>query len=155
NRPEHARRVFGPQQRKIMFRSLLFSFISSTMFLAAATQPAQIRRPLVFEPNRGQAPASVKWLARGSGYDFFLTDGGLSFVLPEMTAGGEVKYTTVRMKLEGSRTWNKVSGHDPTGGVSNYVRGSDFKDALTAIPHYGRLTVAGVYEGIDLVFYSH
>ena len=55
-----------------MFRSLLFSLMSSTIFLAAASEPAQFRRPLVFEPNRGQAPAAVKWLARGPGYDFFL-----------------------------------------------------------------------------------
>src|SRR4051794_31409125 len=100
-----------------MFRFLSISLISSTMFLAAATQPAQIRRPLVFEPNRGQAPASVKWLARGSSYNLFLSNEGLSIVVPETAVDGKQKYSTVRMKLDGSRPWSTVTGLDPTGGV--------------------------------------
>ena len=85
-----------------MFRTVLFSLVSSTMFLAAASQPAQIRRPLVFEPNRGQAPAPVKWLARGSGSEFFLSDEGLSIMVPERTPDGEVRHSMVKMKLDGS-----------------------------------------------------
>ena len=48
-----------------------------------------------------------------------------------------------------------MTGLAPTGGVSNYIRSIDVKDALTGIPHFGRIRVAGVYDGIDLVFYSH
>jgi hypothetical protein len=50
-----------------MFRVVLLSLISSATFLVAAPQPQPFRRPLLFEPNRGQAPAEVKWLARGPG----------------------------------------------------------------------------------------
>ena len=32
--------------------------------------------PLRFEPNVGQAPASVKYVARGAGYGIALTEGG-------------------------------------------------------------------------------
>ena len=47
------------------------------------------------------------------------------------------------------------AGLEPTGGVSNYIRGNDAKDSLNGIPHYARLSVAGVYDGVDLVFYSN
>jgi hypothetical protein len=138
-----------------MFRFLLFSVISSAMLLAAAPQPAQFRRPLVFEPNRGQAPAHVKWLARGPGYQLLLTTEGMTMVVKESATEGEPKYSAVRIKLDGGRPWNHVTGLEPTGGVSNYLRSDDVNDSLTGIPHYGRITVGGVYEGVDLVFYSH
>ena len=76
-------------------------------------------------------------------------------VVKESAAEGEPRYSTVRMKLEGGQPWDHVSGLELTGGVSNYLRSSDVKDSITGIPHYGRLTVGGVYEGVDLVFYSH
>ena len=59
------------------------------------------------------------------------------------------------MRLPGSRPWNHLSGLEPTGGISNYIHGPAAKDSLTNIPHYARFKVAGVYEGVDLVFYSH
>jgi hypothetical protein len=60
-------------------------------------------------------------------------------------------YSIVPMKLAGSRPWNDVSGLEPTGGVSNYLRGKDPKNSLTNIPHYARVRAAGVYDGVDLV----
>lgn len=49
----------------------------------ASPQPLAARRPLVFEPNRGQAPAQVKWIARASGYTLFLTREGVTMVLQD------------------------------------------------------------------------
>ncbi len=70
-------------------------------------------------------------------------------------ASAQQKYSTVRMKLAGSRPWKDVAGLEPTGGISNYVRGENGKDSLNGIPNYARMSVSGVYEGVDLVFYSH
>src|SRR4051812_49557522 len=117
-----------------MFRFSLLLLFSSTMLPAATTQAPQFRRPLVFEPNRGQAPAPVNWLARGEGYELFLTSEGLTITMAENTSGGEPKPTTLRIKLDGSRRWTDVTGLEPTGGVSNYVRGSNLKTSLTLIP---------------------
>jgi len=138
-----------------MFRFLLFSSLSSAMFLAAVPQSQPFRRPLVFEENLGQAPAHVKWLARGPGSQFLLTSEGITMVVVEPATGGQPRYSALRMKLDGGRPWNQMAGLDSTGGVSNYLRGKDVKDALTGIPHYGRVRVNGIYEGVDLVFYSH
>ena len=118
-----------------MFRVLLFSMISTTI-LTAAPPPQPFRRSLVFEPNRGQAPAQVKWLARGPGYQIFFTGDGVTMRMPEHTAhaSGPSGYSTLHMTLPGSRAWNKIEGLNPTGGISNYVRGKDAQNSLSADP---------------------
>ena len=157
-----------------MRRILLFQLVLGVTSLTAAPQAQTFRRPLVFEPNRGQAPAAVEWIARGPGYQLFLTSEGVTMVVREGTpeppkqesirgllhapapppASANPKYSTVRMKLTGSRPWNQVTGLEPTGAVSNYLLGNDAKAWRTNIPQYARISAAGVYDGIDLVFYS-
>ena len=66
-----------------MSRLLLAFCVSTSMFFAAAPQPEHSRRPLVFEPNQGQAPESVKWIARASGYQLLLTTEGATIMFPE------------------------------------------------------------------------
>ena len=146
-----------------MFRSLLLSLFSAATFLAAASQPPPLRRPLVFEPNRGQAPPQAKWIAKASNYQLFLTTDGLTILTREggaqpspnnlLSAGS--KRSAVRMKLAGSQAWDQVTGLEPTGGVSNYFLGSDSTAWLRDVPHYSKMSVAGVYDGIDLVFYTN
>jgi len=70
-------------------------------------------------------------------------------------ASAKERDSTVQMRLAGSRPWKQVAGLEPTGGVSNYVRGKNGKNSLNGIPNYVRVSVPGVYEGVDLVFYSH
>jgi hypothetical protein len=145
-----------------MFRFLLSLCVLTSTFVSAAPQPPPFRRPLVFEPNHGQALAAVKWIARGSGYQLLLTAEGAAITLPDPSekaplAAGSSKqtYSTVHMKLTGGWPWTGIEGLDPTGGVSNYLLGNDPRQWHTNIPHYARLTAAQVYDGIDLVFYSH
>jgi hypothetical protein len=117
----------------------------------------------------------VKWLARGPGYQLFLTSGGVTMMVQD--GGGEPpgseiipsayqlprtpssaakpNYRTLQMKLTGSRPWKNVAGLEPTGGTSNYFLGNDPKAWHTNVPHYARVNAASVYDGIDLVFYDH
>ena len=69
---------------------------------------------------------------------------------PSRSRLSKLKYSTVEMKLTGSQPWNKLTGLEPTGGVSNYIRGKDGKDSLNGMPNYARVTVSGVYDGVDL-----
>ena len=158
-----------------MFRVLLLSAVCGSMFLAAASQPQPFNHPLVFEPNQGQASSEVKWIARGRGYRLYITSDGATIVLRDADAVSprkslspisfaptqmpnipqEAPTSVMRMKLNGSRGWNAVTGLEPTGGVSNYLLGNDPKQWQVNIPHYARLQTAGVYDGIDLVLYSH
>jgi hypothetical protein len=140
-----------PQRRSYtLFRVLLFSLISSATLLVAAPQPQPFHRPLVFEPNRGQAPLQATWTAHGPGYQFQLTNDAVVMMFRERASGAP---RTLQIRLTGSRSWNHVVGLDPTGGVSNYLNRPNGADSLSSIPH-GRLRVAEVYPGIDFVLYS-
>ncbi|MFL6447907.1 MAG: SBBP repeat-containing protein [Bryobacteraceae bacterium] len=171
-----------------------------TGLLSAAPVPQQFRLPLVFEQNRGQAPAGVQWMGQGSRYRILLDSEGATFLLPHKSSIGDlssprgtrlprpsqIEYSIVRMKLVGNRPWKHISGIDPTGGVSNYLNDTDLSrncaisgrgrvpsrgklsndlrrhspacalnDWLTDIPHFARVKVASVYDGIDLIFYEN
>jgi hypothetical protein len=66
-----------------MFRFLMLLCVSTLPLCGEAPQQQAYRHPLVFEPNRGQAPAGVKWIAQASGYRLLFTDGGATIVLPD------------------------------------------------------------------------
>ena len=158
-----------------MSRTLLLSVMSTVYLLAAPRPPTSFQRPLVFEPNSGQFPEQVKWIARGPDYQLLFTSEGASFKLfedaseprpslpsapgsrPELPSGALRKpsYSTVQMKLTGGRPWAAIKGLEPTGGITNYLLGGQSRNWKTGVQHYSRLSIAGVYEGIDLVFYSN
>src|SRR5215467_7795282 len=91
--------------------------------------PQSFHRPLVFEPNQGQAPAQFKWLGQSSSYQVLLDGETATIVIPDKTdlraASTRVpgtlhprhfKYSAVRMKLAGSRPWKDITGAELTGG---------------------------------------
>jgi len=158
---------------KTILRSIaLCSAMLSPTLLVAAPTSVPFDRPLVFEPNQGQAPSQFSWTARGAGYQLYLTSTGASIVLaepvkeapaananplPGMASPVRLKsrVSVVGMTLGGSHAWSNVQGLAPTGGVSNYLFGKDSRDWHSNVPQYGRVEVKGVYDGIDLVFYGH
>ena len=143
----------------------------------AATQ-AQVsssygKLPLSFEMNRGQTDSQVKFLARGQGYGLFLTprEAVLSLRAAQPNAGhaNAHKPTTgkgakadkparsavVRMRLAHANANPKLSGLDLLPGTSNYFIGNDPSKWQTGVTHYARVKYAGVYPGIDLVYYGN
>ena len=64
-----------------MARVYILSALIAGGLLLAAPDPHQFRRPLVFEPNRGQAPSHVKWIGQGPSYQVLLGDEGATIVL--------------------------------------------------------------------------
>ncbi len=125
--------------------------------------------PLRFEANRGQASAKVKFLARGKGYDLFLTATGstLSFSKPIASTNERGKAsvspgrdkrsdqpTSLSMKLLGANSNPRIFGIDEQPSKSNYFRGSDPKKWQTNVPSYRSVTYSNVYAGIDLTYYE-
>ncbi|MCH8197418.1 MAG: SBBP repeat-containing protein, partial [Proteobacteria bacterium] len=106
--------------------------------------------PLIFEANRGQTDARVKFLSRGPGYTLYLTPG--EAVLSLRGAGG--KGHALRVKLLGTTAEPRMTGLDRLPGISNYFIGRDRSKWRTNIPHYAKVGYEGVYPGIDLVFYG-
>lgn len=102
--------------------------------------------PLRFEVNRGQADGSIQFLARGPGYSLGLTSEGARFI-----TGGHV----VTMRLAGANTDSRAEGEQRLAAESNYMVGTDRSAWRTGIANYGRVRFAGVYRGVDLVYYGN
>jgi hypothetical protein len=101
---------------------------------------------MAFEPNRGQSGTGVHYLSRGRGYTLLLRDTEAVLALTR----GETDAAGVAFRWMNTAT-PQVRAERPTGGVSNY-----FTDAFrgTNIPHFSQVRQAGIYRGIDVVYYG-
>jgi uncharacterized protein (TIGR03437 family) len=118
--------------------------IAGTAMAAPAVRWGDI--PFSFEPNRGQAPGRVEYLARGSSYTLYLASGE-TVLAPRAES-------PLRTRLSGANREGRITGEAPQVSTSNYFVGSDPRQWHTAVPNYGRVRYAGVYPGIDLVYYG-
>jgi MBG domain (YGX type)/Beta-propeller repeat len=117
---------------------------------------------LSFEINRGQADSKVRFLSRGSGYSLSLTDAEafLSLSPPGKSArnGGIEKPLSndlIGLKLLGANDAPGVTGEDALPGRVNYLVGSDRTKWSKNVPTYAKVRYAGVYPGVDLVYYGN
>ena len=126
--------------------------------------------PFRFEPNAGQMGANVKFAARGAQYTLLFGPTEILIVLPAMgsshaadenlstaVSGHSEKRLShiVRMRLVDSNPNSEIRGLDQLPGKINYFLGNAPKQWRTHIPVYAKVKYAGVYPGIDLVFYSN
>ncbi|HVF45595.1 MAG TPA: SBBP repeat-containing protein [Pyrinomonadaceae bacterium] len=122
------------------------------------------RIPLSFESNRGQAEDSVDFLARGAGYSLFIRPTEAAFVLrnadsvsrnDEGVAPPDPQSKVLRMRLLGANDGARAEGSDELAGKANYFIGDDPAKWRTNVETYARVSYAGVYEGVDLVYYGN
>jgi Beta-propeller repeat len=129
--------------------------------------------PLSFEQNQGQHAADVQFLSRGDGYDLSLMAGEVDFNLRQSTSkhGASLskskflgdrrhwlapeKVSVLRMRLEGSNPNASIAGVDRTPTKVNYFVGNDPKKWHADVPAYAKVKYAGIYPGVDLVFYGN
>src|SRR5271167_1097704 len=112
--------------------------------------------PIIFEPNQGQADPRAKFLARGPGYSLFLkTDGAVLAMQAAHASGQGTSEQFVNMKLVGANPAAALTGADPLPGKSNYLVGNDPHKWHSGIPQFAGVRYAGVYPGIDLIFYGN
>jgi hypothetical protein len=78
----------------------------------------------------------------------------LPFSSRHMAASGESS-AVLRMRLVGANAWATVTGADELPGKSNYFIGNDPKKWRTNVPTYAKVKYAGVYPGVDLVYYGN
>jgi len=112
-----------------------------------ATQAAKARElldrlPLSFEPNRGQADTSVKYVAHGPGYTVSLTD---QQALVRLKNGAEFGMQFGK---------NKPTATEPMArqkSVTNYYLGAR-STWLEQVPNYSQVKYRETYPGIDTVF---
>src|SRR5271170_1506776 len=117
--------------------------------------------PLIFEPNQGQADPQVKFLAHGAGYSLFLNTNSATLAMQtapsSSSAASAAKRSEefVRMKLVGANPAAALAGADALPGKSNYIVGNDPQKWHSGVPQFAGVHYAGVYPGIDLVFYGN
>lgn len=122
--------------------------------------------PLRFEPNQGQAnldPADrrVQFLARGSGYSLLLGSEGAVLQLfsqdqsKHNVSRPATRVESLEMKLAGANPNPSLTGAGLLPGKSHYLLGNDPAKWRRGIPQFAGVRYAGVYPGIDLVFYGN
>src|SRR6266568_21017 len=106
---------------------------------------------------RSQKPDAALSEAKGarSQKDKSRQRSAVSRQLQKPTDHGQRTTDTLRMKLVGANQAAKVAALEELPGKSNYFIGSDPKKWRTDVPTYGKVKYAGVYPGIDLVYYGN
>lgn len=125
----------------------------------------------VFEPNVGQAPPEVAFIARAGGFTLLLGAAGATLApcaparpsAPEGWQRGSARRGTTQEQAPAAPlrvSWlGAVVGTEPRGeselpGRVNYFRGADPSQWRTGVPTFARVRYAGIYPGIDLVYRS-
>ena len=108
--------------------------------------------PLAFELNQGQAESGVRFAARAKGLTVLLSDREIELAV---RAGGKAQPATLRMSYVAAAFQKKPVALDKQEGISNYLLGSDPTRWITRIANFGRVEYAGIYPGVDLVFYGN
>jgi len=117
------------------------------------------QRPLQFEPNEGQAAATVKFLARGEGYQLFLTQTEAMLNLRNSNCGKQGEYLPcdpafVKLQLVRANPTPMVQGEQELPGKSHHFSGSDPNAWRTNVSTYKKVKYEQVYEGIDWIHYG-
>ena len=129
-----------------------------------------VKLPMSFELNAGQADARVRFFSRGRGYSLFLTgsdavltlqSGGKSTATrelgklpPSSLPRSQSEQTSLRMAVLGANPKAKTVGLEKLPGIANYYIGNDPSKWRTNVPTYARVEYENVYPGVDLVYYG-
>lgn len=117
--------------------------------------------PLAFERNAGQAAEEVRFVARGPGYTLLLSPAQATLRLTQHQAttgagaAGPRAGAELTMRLVGADPHVRVTGGGRLPGVAHYLHGSDPAGWRTGVPTYARVSYAGAYPGVDVVFYGN
>ena len=132
---------------------------------------------LQFEPNRGQAAKAVRYLSRGPRHSVEVFDDGIaltalsapgragspSTLLPVPAAShasnasnAPTAHAAARAQLRfvGARSGGRFEEREPAPGHASYLVGADASRWVRGVPRFRQLRYAGLYPGIDLVYFS-
>ena len=104
--------------------------------------------PLSFEP----AATPGRFVARsGGGYTISIGATESSVAVPGAAAGTA---SILRFGFEGANAATSIEGFEPLPGVSNYYVGNDPAKWRLGVKNFAKLRAAGVYPGVDVVYYG-
>jgi hypothetical protein len=133
--------------------------------------------PLSFEENQGQTAKEVRYVSHGGGFELFLTSQEAVVALrpsDQLDFSPRHRFATLRalrdarrnvrpmgqmtvlrLQLEGANPRPEIAGTDLLPGRVNYFIGNDPKKWHTDVRAYAKVKYAGVYPGVDLIFYGN
>ncbi len=141
------------QRRNLVlsFPILIFVFISAAANISAQVpKSTSVSAPIIFEQNKGQAPARYHFLARRSGMESLYAADGVDIFVSQSRS----MLSRLRIHWKGANSTGAVSGEDALPGHSNYLRGSDPARWLRNIPQFSGVRYEQIYPGIDLLFHG-
>jgi hypothetical protein len=169
----------GPQRSSLPSKTALHASAAAKATQEKQPSPwleAYGKLPFSFEENIGQTAREVRYVAHGGRYDLFLTaQEALVALRPSghwdfsprhrfatLRALREARRnarqaeptTTLGLEFEGSNPQPKITGADALPGKVNYFIGSDPRKWHTDVPTFAKVKYAGLYPGIDLIFYG-
>src|SRR6478672_5869356 len=104
---------------------------------------SQLRPPLFFEPQGGQA--GVQFVARGAQNTLFLMEGARALL--------RYRSANFQMNLLGAAARPRAVGVDPLSGTISDFAGNDRSRWRTNITAYSAVRFERVYPGIDLIYH--
>lgn len=153
--PVGAKSARSLRKRRKPYSAILEQLEDRCLLAVSLTAYGQL--PLAFEPNMGQAPAGVGFLAQGNTYTLFLNPAEAVLGLQTAPSAGNPAGQTlgVGLKLVGSNPSAAAQAGDLLPGISNYFVGNNPADWHTNVPNYAKVSYQNVYPGIDLVYYGN
>ena len=142
---------------------LIFLLLIAASTLSAQSQsvdpdqsgPRQL--PLVFEPNVGQAPRNVTFVARGA-YPVFIQPDRAVLVLPnsdlQPKSQGSESASAITLHLMNSNPAAQPEGLDQLPGKSNYYLGANKDNWRSGVSQYAAVRFKSIYPGTDLLYYG-
>jgi hypothetical protein len=143
-----------------MIRRVVFPFLAIASVLdngrlmptpagAVPTQSAVVTAGLIFERNDGQAPDAFRLIGRTPFYDMAFAPSYIALVFKD------AHRRTASLSLAFQAAENPtITAERQREGHVNYIHGRRTGSWLGDIPTYERVRYAGVYDGIDAVFYG-
>lgn len=156
--------------------------IASDDVMESRAMEALGKLPLRFEESRSRRPDDVRFITRGTGFEFGVLPaeavmrlhqkGACSAELRRATSltdhslnarrqaslrpatDANQKTALVRMQLVGGNPRASVVGQNELLARTNYFIGNDSTRWQTEAPNYARVRVEGVYRGVDVVYYG-
>lgn len=126
----------------------------STQAAERRARRAYAALPLAFEANRGQVDEEVRFLARGEGFDLYLTQQGPVFDLHapgSRRSSEESSAAAVLLDPVGADPTARIVGRRHEQTTAGYFLGDDPSKWERAVPTFSRARYQELYPGIDMV----
>ena len=115
---------------------------------ASQVASQMLTMPMAFEQNQGQVDSQVDYVAHGSGYTTYLSNGNAQI---DFQQGGSVQ--SLQLNLVGGQTPTAANGQDLLASTTNYL--NDPNKQTVDVANYGAVGYSNVYNGIDLRYYGN